>query len=403
MSANQELHAFLMRLGRGLHEQGTPSHRLEEALNALCRRLDATGHFFSTPTALFASFEQRGQTNDVHLLRVGYGGIDLGKLSDFDAVATAVSHGEMTPRQASLELERIETRPPSFGPLQLVPCFALNSAAGSLIFGGGLPELLTAGVIGVVTGLLSWATSRSGKPWRAFEPVVAFFAAVISMLVGALVHPVAVHVAVLAGLIALLPGYTLTVAIAELANRHLASGSARATSAFMTFLTLAFGVALGTKVVQLTVGIPPTVELTPVPTWLQAVAVTVAASTFAMLFGVKRRDFAWVFLATVLGFVGARLGNMLLGPELGVFLGAFAAAAGSNLFARVLNRPAVVPLFPAIMLLVPGSVGFRGISSLMANDVVSGVQTAFTMVLMAVALVTGLLLANDIIPPKRAL
>ena len=63
----------------------------------------------------------------------------------------------------------------------------------------------------------------------------------------------------------------------------------------------------------------------------------------------------------------------------------------------------MVPLFPGIMLLVPGSVGFRGLSSMMAHDVVSGIQTAFTMILMAVALVAGLLLANDILPPKRAL
>jgi uncharacterized membrane protein YjjB (DUF3815 family) len=55
------------------------------------------------------------------------------------------------------------------------------------------------------------------------------------------------------------------------------------------------------------------------------------------------------------------------------------------------------------MLLVPGSMGFLSLSSLMANDVVSGVQKAFDMVLIAVALVAGLLLANDIVPAKRAL
>ncbi len=402
MSANKA-HAFLMRLARGLHEQGTPAHRLEEALYALCGRLNATAHFFSTPTALMASFEQSGQANDVHLLRVGYGGINLGKLADFDEVATLVSHGDMTPSQALEALDRIEARPASISPKQLIPCFALNSAAASVIFGGGIPELLTALVIGLVTGILAWATSRSGEPWRAFEPVAAFSAAVVAMLSAVFIAPVAVHVSVLAGLIALIPGYTLTVAIAELANRHLASGSARATAAFMSFLTLAFGVALGTKVVELGFGPPPPTHLVPLSPWMQSLSVAIAASTFSVLFGVKRRDFFWVFGVAVVGFSGARLGTLLLGPELGVFLGAFAANIGSNIFARVKNRPAVVPLFPGIMLLVPGSVGFRGLSSMMAHDVVSGIQTAFTMILMAVALVAGLLLANDILPPKRAL
>ncbi|MFN7132052.1 MAG: threonine/serine exporter family protein, partial [Myxococcales bacterium] len=129
----------------------------------------------------------------------------------------------------------------------------------------------------------------------------------------------------------------------------------------------------------------------------------VAAPTFAVLFHSHRRDLPWIVVVSALGFSGARAGAYLLGPELGVFLGALAATLASNLYARVFDRPAVVPLFPGIMLLVPGSIGFRSLSSLMANDVVSGVQTAFTMILVAVALVAGLLLANQLLPPRRAL
>jgi uncharacterized membrane protein YjjB (DUF3815 family) len=53
------------------------------------------------------------------------------------------------------------------------------------------------------------------------------------------------------------------------------------------------------------------------------------------------------------------------------------------------------------MLLVPGSVGFRGLAALMDEKIVSGVDTSFKMILTAVALVAGTLMANIIAPPRR--
>lgn len=51
-------------------------------------------------------------------------------------------------------------------------------------------------------------------------------------------------------------------------------------------------------------------------------------------------------------------------------------------------------VLPAILLMVPGSLGFTSTSSLLAQDVVVGMQGVFSMVLVAFSLVTGLLLAN---------
>ncbi|MBX5481120.1 MAG: threonine/serine exporter family protein [Myxococcaceae bacterium] len=394
--------AFLLRLGRALHRRGVPAHRLEEHLEALCRRLGLTASFFSTPTALFAQFD-RGSRPDVYLLRVTGASSDLGKLTDLDQVSMQVSHGEITHDEGMARIDRIEAAPPRYGPAITTACYAINSAAASVFFNGGWREVATAGVLGLISGLLSLVGSRSGTGWRAFEPVAAFCAAVVSTLAALRFGPVSVHVAVLAGLIALLPGYTLVVAIAELANGHLASGSARITAAFMVFLTLGFGVALGNRCTELFFGVAPTVEPVALPLWVQALALGCASATFGVVFRARREDLPYILIVSVLGFCGARVGSAFLGPELGVFLGALVVTLCSNLYARVLNRPTVVPLFPGIMLLVPGSIGFRSLSSLMAHDVVSGVQTAFTMVLVAVALVAGLLLANAILPAKRAL
>jgi uncharacterized membrane protein YjjB (DUF3815 family) len=52
------------------------------------------------------------------------------------------------------------------------------------------------------------------------------------------------------------------------------------------------------------------------------------------------------------------------------------AAAISNLFARVRRQPATLTLVPAIVLLVPGSIGFRSLSAMLNRDVVPGVESA---------------------------
>ena len=50
---------------------------------------------------------------------------------------------------------------------------------------------------------------------------------------------------------------------------------------------------------------------------------------------------------------------------------------------------------------MPGAIGFRSLSSLLDREVVTGVETAFTMVLIGAGLVAGLLLANVLVPERR--
>ena len=103
------------------------------------------------------------------------------------------------------------------------------------------------------------------------------------------------------------------------------------------------------------------------------------------------------------GFAGAREGTELLGGELGVLVGAFALGIFANLYARGLDRPQQVVLVPAMILLVPGSLGFRGISSLLDRDTLTGIETTFAMFVVAMAIVAGLLIANAVVSPRRVM
>jgi len=391
---------FVLKMGRALHLYGTPAHRLEESMSDLARVLGLDAHIFATPTAIFSSFPSDHESH-IDLQRIDNGEADLSKLSELHDLASAVVRGDTTPRVASARIDEILAAPSRYAPWMIFASFGLTSAAASRFFGGGGNEMLLALVVGLVVGAIALAAGRWAAVARLFEPLSGIAVSFLAVAGSALVASSSVPIVTVAGLIVLVPGLTLTTAVSELAQRNLVSGTARLHSALIVFLMLGFGVALGGKVGTLLTGPLAAVRPAALPGWTEAVSVLVAGITLSILFRAPRRDLGWIIGIGSATYATVRFASPLFGPELGVFLAALTVGVGSNLHARILDRPSAVTRLPGMMLLVPGGLGFLSISSLMHNDVVAGVQGAFTVAVIAVALVTGLLVSNAIVPPGR--
>jgi uncharacterized membrane protein YjjB (DUF3815 family) len=70
------------------------------------------------------------------------------------------------------------------------------------------------------------------------------------------------------------------------------------------------------------------------------------------------------------------------------------------LFATRTSRPSSVVVAPGVLVLVPGSIGFRSIAALMDRSVVTGIDTAMSALVTAIALVVGLLVASVVLPSR---
>lgn len=395
----QDAAQFILHLGRALHGYGYAAHRLEAVLGLAARQLGVEAQFFSTPTSILASFG-RLDNQRTYMIRVEPGEQDLGKLAQLDHLVTEVLKGSMTPAEGSAEIAIIAAAPPRYGAVLTVAAFALTSGAATRFLGGGVREILVSTLLGFIIGLLAIAAGRYAAVARVFEPVASFVAAFVA---SALAHayPHSVFTATLGGLIVLVPGFTLTVAMLELSTRHLSSGTARMSAALMTFLGIAFGVALGNTIAGQLFGAPPNILPAAAPGWLNLAALILAPLGFIVLLKAEPRDAPWLVLTGVLAFYASRLGALVFGPELGSFAGAFAVGVSSNLLARMLDRPSQVYLVPGILLLVPGSVGVRSLAALMDRQVLSGIETAVTMVVIAVSIVAGLLISTVVTPRRR--
>lgn len=397
---------FTQKLGRALHRYGAPAHRLEAVLQTMSREFGLKAEFFSTPSAIFYAYDLPGERGVAHLQRVFGQDLDLDKLSRLDRLFNDVILGKVPVAAASAEVDRIVAAPPTYPAWLAWIAFVLTSFAAARFFDGGLREMELAAAAGGALGLLYLLTLRFDAVGRLFEPLGAM---VVSATVYLLAMPLGASPdqALLAGLVVLVPGFSLTIGATELAMKHPVSGVGRLAGAVMTVMFLGVGVLFGRALALalLADGGAGHGALTPVPLpdWTESSALLLAGISLGVLFRAAPRDLAFVAAAVFVPYIGFQLGLDRLGREAAVFLGALAAGLFSNLFARWLNRPSVIVRLPGILILVPGMTSFLSVTSLMSGDALSGVESMFKVASAAIAMVTGFLVSNVALPPRKAL
>jgi uncharacterized membrane protein YjjP (DUF1212 family) len=392
---------FVLAYARALHRYGTPAHRLEEAIVKVCRSLGLEAEAFTTPTAIVMSFGAHHELK-TRMMRVEGGELDMGKLALIDDLGDRVIDKDITPRDAMVELQRILDAKRMYGRALSTLVHGVTSGALAVFFGGSLQDVLLAGGIGLTLGLLAQLIARSTDQTRVFELIGAALAAFVAGVASAWSPKVSPSLVTLAALVILLPGMSLTVAMTELATRHLIAGTARLMSAVIVLLELVIGVALGDKAATALVHVRTAVP-GPLPEYANWIALVASGLGVSVLVQAQPRAFGWILGGCVVGYAGSRYGTAWLGPQMGVLLGAFLLGVVANLYARWLDRPAQVVSVPAMLLLVPGSMGLRGMTSLLDKETLTGIETVFAMFIVAISIVAGLLVANAVFSPRRSL
>ncbi len=391
---------FIMKFGKALHSVGSPAHTLESTIQGLCQQFQIKGSVVSLPTAIFSSFSH-GEDEVTKIERVEPKGIDLGRLSKVDLVSQEVLQGQITFEEGGIRLDEIDSTDNDYGPWVRVGSFVIASIGFMILFGGTWADLLTSGFVGFLIGLLSLVRPM-GLVAQIFEGMIAMAASFIAFTILKMIPSLNTGVVILSSLIIFMPGLFITIAIAEIATQNLTSGTSRLMGGAMILLKLAFGVFLGTKLASwFYLPVIPW-EFSKVPEWMVIVTLPLTSLMSVVIFKAEKTDWKWVTLAGVFGYASAKIGNHYLGPELGMFVGGSCVGAMSNIFARLKNRPSSIFQFSGIILLVPGSIGYRSLSFLFERNMVGGLDTAWTMITLAMALVVGIFMGNIIIKPRRA-
>ncbi len=387
---------FILRLGRALHNAGFTAHRLEATLSDISRKLGLEAQFFSTPTSIMAAFGPP-DSQRTHLIRAEPGSTNLSHLAGLDRIARDVMYGTLGPVDGTRRIEALLGQPPRWGSGPVLSAFVLVSVAVASFLHVGLLDLAGAAILGLMCGTIVMRSGSHSEWIDIKEPLSAFAVATVAQLLAALTDSGAGYAMTVAGLVVLLPGMTFTTGLIELSTRHLASGTARLSGALVTFLGLGFGVAFGTKL-GTAVGdwlvlhhIALHLANTALPWWVEGLGVLIAPLCFTVLLQADGKQAPWIVLAASAAYLTSRFAGRAMGEELGAFLGALVVSAGSTFIARRRDTTPIVTIVPGLLILVPGSIGLRSVTSFSQQKVVTGVETAFKVALIGVSLAAGVL------------
>jgi len=390
---------LILQLARSLHASGSPAYELEHSMEQVAAALGQPATFFSTPTSLFVTFDDAHGTE---LLRVYPGETNLGRYAQLFDLQQAIQDERVSVKEAWSRLQAIETKPAGYGNVAQIVSFGIVASCVGVLVGGESIVVAAAGVLGLIVGLLTTGLAWLHYPTHLTNVIVGFVASAIACVVQTWVVASSFELTVLSALIVLVPGLSLTISINELATQNLASGSARFAGAMTTLLTLIFGVYMGYVFITAFQPLPPSVASQAPTLFASALVMVPVGLCLAVLFGTRYRDIVWLMIATFIGYGTLRLAGEFFSPIAAVWIASVVAGVTSRGMSYWLGLPTAVLLMPALILLVPGSLGFSGLAEIMLrDDLPSGIRLIATMMLTAVAIVAGQLL-TDVITPRRS-
>jgi uncharacterized membrane protein YjjP (DUF1212 family) len=309
-------------------------------------------------------------------------------------VARAPS-GTVSPEDGIAELDRIRNLDRRFPVWITVLGYAVQSTGLALILQPTPWSLFGAATLGLLVGVLSVLGRRIEAIGYMLPTVCAFLVALIVFTFNNRWHVGTDSLRALAAPLAtFLPGAAITLAVIELSTHHLVSGASRLVAGFMQIAQLAFGILIAAQVAGIAESNLVTTELNRLGAWAPFVGVGIYGLGAMLYFGPPPRFLPWMLLMLYTAYAGQWVGNAVLGSYASGFGGGLTLILFALAISHRPNTPPTVSLvLPGFWLLVPGSLGFMGVTQLMGtHSTAVFTATLISMMSIAVGVQTGLLL-----------
>ncbi|KAI7823191.1 hypothetical protein BC939DRAFT_397429 [Gamsiella multidivaricata] len=379
--------SFLIMIAKALILYGAPSHRIEETCALLARKMDVDASFALLPGLMTISFsDPETHTSDTRHLRCTQG-MDMYKLSKVYTIAWGVLHGEGI-EEANKKLEKV-TIEPGYYPVWVTVMSWMFAAAfvAPLAFNGSWLDTVLAGFCGLLVGLLGVVAAKFPVYGNVFEVTSSILVGFIAKAFG---DRVCFSAVALAGVVVLLPGLLLTQSIMELASRNIVSGAVRMFYALMYAFFLGFGLSLGAEIWDSIGGestAPASACEKGVNHWWLFLIFPAVSTSINIVFNAHPSQWLGMTVVTAVGFTVSYF--MTAGPQVTPAVAAFAVGVAGQAYGRITGKLSYVPLLSGVLLLVPGSVGVRGVLAIIGSDPGQGFQFALRMVNISVSITLG--------------
>lgn len=397
-AAAHEVAAMLRVLGVAMLESGQATNEIEDTLTLIARAYaHSEMRVIVLPTVLMIQVTT-GDTVSTEIGGMRDANLRLDQIGAIASLVTEAVHGRVEPRDVADQVRDIRASRPRFsGPVAVLGHTLLTLGFG-LALNPTLAALPAYVLLGAWVGLLL-QVGRRVPTLREVMPIVAAIS--VTILTNAFLAEAVGDepLRVLAPpLVSFLPGQLLTTAAFELTNSQIVAGASRAVYGIAQLMMLAFGVAVGTSIV----GDFPQAAVDPaLGFWAPVAGVLLTAVGFTLFTSAPKGSLRWFVVMLAIVFTVQQLAGLLMRSELTGFFGALVIIPLARLVARAEKAPRpIVLMLPSFLLLVPGAIGFIGVSQA-ATSGAKGLQALVTTAVSLFSISLGMLVGTGLVRDAR--
>jgi uncharacterized membrane protein YjjP (DUF1212 family) len=393
---------FILKVGVAAHKYGSTSTRLESFLSTLSNRMGYQGVFKATPVEIvFGLRETTDSPQRIEVMATPPPNIDLDKLARLGELLNEIKEGSLSIPDAYDHIDAIDQIPPPWGKFASMLGYVFTGLGLAPLLGAGWTDTLVATVFSILVYGLVLLSARMGAITMSWMPLsTALIIGFLATLVKYWVPDLNLVLVILSAVAIILPGYSISLGVGELVAQHVLSGVSNLMSGLITLIKQIAGAIIGISIASLFVTTAATEPETPVNQMWVMLLFPLLLVGLGLAFQVSRKDLPWSVLVSGLAFLGVMAGSSLLDSNLGNLLGTIVAVVIANLWARKTGRPSSIVLIPAIVMLVSGTIGFRGLASMAEGELLLGVQQFLQMFIVAITILAGILIGFTIVRPE---
>ena len=396
---------FILKVGVAAHKYGSTANRLESFLTGLAKGFGYQGEFKSTPVEIrFGLRETPDSQQRVEVMPTPPPDMDLDKLARLGDVLNKIKAGTLSINDADLQIDAIDQIPPPWGKFASMLGYLFVGFGLAPLLGAGWMDTLFASLFSIIVYGIVLLSTRLGTTAMNWMPLTtALITGFLAMMVKHWVPSLNLVLVILSAIAIILPGFTISLGAGELVSKRVKSGLYNLKSGLITLIKQIAGALIGVGIASVLVTVTVAAPQAPVDQKWMLLYFPLLLIGLAFGFQISRRDLPWSVLVSALAFLGVQAGSSMMNDNLGNLLGTIVAVVVANFWARKTGRPTSIVLIPAIVMLVSGTIGFRGLATMAIGDMILGVHQFFQMFIVAMTLVAGIMIGYKIRQPVESL
>lgn len=251
MESYQQLFSAAILAGEITLESGAEIFRVEDTTR---RILSLTGfetvEVFATTTGLFVTLADPSIQPVTQVRRITSRATNLNRIALVNEISRELCTGKLQPGDAIDRLHEIRNAPP-YSPVIISLGLTLSTMGFAVLFGGGIPEIATAGLACAAMELTGFVLRRRIASGFIDNAVKSLIIAFVANLAARLFPLLQVETVIISSIMPLVPGVPITNGIRDTLQGDYTAGLARSAEAFVCALAIAVGSLAGTYLCRL--------------------------------------------------------------------------------------------------------------------------------------------------------